>query len=263
MKDTGNLYIFYSDPVYKQKQSTISKNNWKKGVYTSLVKPLETRFCKNNNCTRSFSIKPYDPKIFCSKNCAASINNQKRVLSEITKRKITLALQHYTNPFRGSERVSRILKICESCQKPFKILPYLAKKRKFCSNKCAMKVIGGQTTSPRASKGKPGIRIDIHPTICFYSTWEANIARTFNLVNIIWEYAPKIFDLGTHTYRPDFYLPQYDIYIEVKNFMNAYSLKRDQLFRQRYPLLKLEIISKKEYQEIESNYKPLIEFWEA
>lgn len=227
MKNTEHLYVFYSEPAYKQKQSTISKNNWKKGIYTLLVKPLEKRICKNTNCARSFSVKPYDPKIFCSKNCAASINNTNRILSEVTKRKIASALRNSISSLKGIEKVSRIIKTCASCQNPFKVLPYLARKRKFCSNKCAMKIIGGLTTSPRASKGKPGIRVDIHPEICFYSTWEANIARTFNLVNIIWEYAPRIFDLGTHTYRPDFYLPQYDTYIEVKNFMNAYSLKRD------------------------------------
>jgi hypothetical protein len=68
------------------------------------------------------------------------------------------------------------------------------------------------TTSPKASKGKPGIRPDINPSICFYSTWEANVARVFNLVGIKWQYGPKIFDLGQHTYRPDFYLPTENIY---------------------------------------------------
>jgi len=28
-------------------------------------------------------------------------------------------------------------------------------------------MIGGQTTSPKASKGKPGIRLDIDQEICF------------------------------------------------------------------------------------------------
>lgn len=69
----------------------------------------------------------------------------------------------------------------------------------------------GQTTSPKASKGKPGI-------ICFYSTWEANIALMYTYQRVVWHYAPKIFNLGQHTYRPDFYLPAEDTYIEVKNY---------------------------------------------
>ncbi len=97
----------------------------------------------------------------------------------------------------------------------------------------------------------------------FYSTWEANIARVFNLVGLVWDYAPKIFDLGMHTYRPDFHLSEYGIYIEVKNFMNNYSLERDQLFRKKYPDIKLEVLSRKEYKEIEFHYKPLIMYWES
>ncbi|KKU79997.1 MAG: hypothetical protein UY06_C0008G0008 [Candidatus Amesbacteria bacterium GW2011_GWA2_47_70] len=125
-----------------------------------------------------------------------------------------------------------------------------------------MKIIGSQTTSPKASKGKPGIRQNIDPNICFYSTWEANIARVFNLVGLKWQYAPKIFNLGKHTYRPDFYFPEYNIYLEVKNFMNTYSLERDRLFREKYPNIGLEIISKPVYKQIEKEYKPLIDNWE-
>jgi predicted nuclease of restriction endonuclease-like RecB superfamily len=97
--------------------------------------------------------------------------------------------------------------------------------------------------------------MDVSPTICFYSTWEANIARVFNLIDIKWVYAPKIFNLGEHTYRPDFYLPDSDTYIEVKNFMGEYSLNRDIQFRKIYPNTKLDLILKKEYMEIKANYK--------
>lgn len=151
---------------------------------------------------------------------------------------------------------------CIACNKKFEVLPYLAKTRKYCCIHCLITTIGRRTTSPKASKGKPGVRIDISPTICFYSTWEANIARVFNLVGIKWIYAPKIFDLGEHTYRPDFYLPNFDTYIEIKNFMGDYSLKRDQTFRKKYSNIKLELILKKDYLEIKSNYKYFINNWE-
>lgn len=253
---------FYSNSDYKEKQSRIVKNNWQKGIYSSLVKEPEKRTCRNNFCGKSFFVKPYEEKIFCSKNCSASFNNKRRIQSAETKRKITLALQGTKSPFKGIEKVLRVSKICQNCKGEFKVLPYQAKKRKFCSNKCAIGIIGRKTTSPKASKGKPGIRLDIDNTICFYSTWEANIARVFSLIDLTWQYAPRIFDLGIHTYRPDFYLPEHDMYIEVKNFMNSYSFQRDRLFREKYPQIKLEILSKKEYKEIEKYYRPLIDFWE-
>ena len=256
------MYSFYSSLGYRQKQSEISKSNWREGIYAKKIKLLEIRNCKNNNCPNSFSAKPYDPKIFCSKSCASSFNNAKRLQTEETKRKIYLALQGFHSPFKGLEKVKRIAKVCLCCKKEFKILPYLASKRKYCSNKCAIYTIGRLTTSPKASKGKFGIRLDINPSICFYSTWEANVARVFSLVGIKWQYGPKIFDLGQHTYRPDFYLPIENLYIEVKNFMNNYSLERDKLFRKKFPNTKLEILSKIEYREIEANYKLLIDSWE-
>jgi len=88
------------------------------------------------------------------------------------------------------------------------------------------------------------------------------MARVFNLVGLKWEFSPKIFDLGEHTYRPDFYLPDFDMFIEVKNFLSPYSLERDVLFRQKYPHVKLVLILKDDYLEIKSNYKELVDNWE-
>ncbi len=255
---------FYDKPSYRQKQSEISRKNWLKGKFDSLRKPLETRACLNPKCIVTFQIKSYDPKKFCSHSCSASIGNNGRIQSLETRSKIAEALKFYPNHMKGIQRVTRITIFCQNlrCNKEIKILPYLAKIRKFCSNACAMKVIGGRTTSPKASKGKPGIRLDIDPNICFYSTWEANIARVFKLLHIEWQYAPTIFDLGQHTYRPDFYLPNDDKYIEVKNFMGNYSKERDRLFRKKYPQIQLNILSKKEYQQIKEQYQPLIDNWE-
>lgn len=255
------MFAFYFNPSYRRRQSSITKSNWGKGIYASLIKLPELRNCKN--CKKLFSAKPYEQKIFCNSSCAASFNNTDRIQSEDTRRKISLAMQGKNNPFYGAEKVEKISLVCQACKKKFMVLPYLSKRRKFCSNKCAIKTIGRLTTSPKASKGKSGIRADINSDICFYSTWEANIARVLNLIGISWQYAPRIFDLGVHTYRPDFYLPTENMYIEVKNFMNRYSLNRDRLFRERYPDIKLEILSKKEYEEIKINYRPLIDNWES
>ncbi|OGH10281.1 MAG: hypothetical protein A2152_01745 [Candidatus Levybacteria bacterium RBG_16_35_6] len=165
---------------------------------------------------------------------------------------------------KGIRKVPYIKIVCHNpiCRKEFELPPHQVKRRKFCCVSCSIQVIGRLTTSPKASKGKPGIRADIDPNICFYSTWEANVARVFNFLKIKWVYAPKVFDLGKHTYRPDFYLPQEDKYIEVKNFMGIYSLERDRLFRLKFPKVKLEVLSKLEYNEIEANYKPFIDGWE-
>lgn len=125
-----------------------------------------------------------------------------------------------------------------------------------------MTVIGGRPTSPKASKGKNGIRKDISPTINFYSRWEANIARMYTFLNMRWQYAPKSFDIGGQTYTPDFYLPEKDMYIEVKNFWWTYSKIRDEKFRTIYPHIHLDVVLKEEYLKLEKQYAHLIPNWE-
>ncbi|MDD5145274.1 MAG: hypothetical protein PHF44_00245 [Candidatus Pacebacteria bacterium] len=125
-----------------------------------------------------------------------------------------------------------------------------------------MKVIGGKPTSPKAARGKAGIRQDINGKIYFYSRWEANVARLYNYLGIKWLYQPKTFDLGSQSYTPDFYLPKEKAYIEVKNFLWKYSKIRDEKFRKIYPDIKLKLILKAEYSKLENKYSKLIRNWE-
>lgn len=261
-----NLVVpsFYNEPAYRQKQSRISKFNWQAGKYQSLTRSFVVRECANPGCLNQFKAKPYDPKKYCSHSCAAGVSNQGRIQTIQTRQKIShwFKTHSYFIP-HNPKHIATLTCSNPDCRSLYSVPLYLAKKRKYCSSTCAIKIIGGQTTSPKASKGKPGIRTDIDPQICFYSTWEANIARVFNLTGVKWQYAPKIFDLGLHTYRPDFYLPDNETYIEVKNFMGDYSKMRDSLFRSKFPNTKLHILSKYEYKQIEQEYKPLIENWES
>jgi hypothetical protein len=125
-----------------------------------------------------------------------------------------------------------------------------------------MKVVGGKPTSPRAARGKTGIRKDIDKTIYFYSRWEANIARLFNYLGTKWLYQPKTFNLGSQNYTPDFYLPDYDTYIEVKNFLWKYSKIRDRKFRKLFPNVNLILLLKKDYLKLENKYSKFIKNWE-
>jgi hypothetical protein len=208
------------------------------------------------------------PKIYCSQSCANRANNLKRgSLSKKTRLKISgtlraRKLRGLSSPFKGAVKVPRVKVTCKNprCRKSFLIERWMD--RKFCSASCAMAVIGGKPTSPKAARGKAGIRKDISKTIYFYSRWEANIARLFNYLGIKWIYQPKTFDLKTQNYTPDFYLPKYNIYIEVKNFFWKYSKIRDEKFRKIYPDISLNLILKKEYLNIESKYSKYIKNWE-
>jgi len=88
------------------------------------------------------------------------------------------------------------------------------------------------------------------------------MARLYSYLGTVWEFSPRSFDIGGHTYTPDFFLPETDTYIEVKNFWGEYSRIRDTKFRKRYPNILLKVILKDEYTRLEKKYAHLIPQWE-
>jgi len=52
----------------------------------------------------------------------------------------------------------------------------------------------------------------------FRSRIEAKWAVLFDLLKIIWVYEPDGFQLSTGKYLPDFYLPEYEAFVEVKPY---------------------------------------------
>ena len=127
---------------------------------------------------------------------------------------------------------------------------------------CSIHHIGSRPTSPRAARAKAGIRYDIDPNLYFFSRWEANFARILNLLKVKWKFQPKTFELKTQKYTPDFYLSGEDTYVEIKNFLSEYSRKRDSEFRELYPDIKLKLILKVDYLELQEKFSLLIKNWE-
>ncbi len=172
--------------------------------------------CKN--CKGAFVCFINIEKIrkFCSPSCASKYNNRKR---------------------KGYRDVEVN---CAYCDKEFSLILCEFNKRKgniFCSRQHASKFFKG-TKRPKTSKSlikaykngllianlsryaKDGFREDIG--IYVRSTWEANFARILNYLDIKWEYEPKAFSLiidgKETTYHPDFYLIDFDKWVEVKGY---------------------------------------------
>jgi len=89
-----------------------------------------------------------------------------------------------------------------------------------------------------ASQPKGGFRKDLN---CYLrSSWEANLARWWNLINVHWVYESKEFEFktikrGNRFYKPDFYLPKIDEYIEVKGYFTAGDKTKLRRFKKYYP----------------------------
>ncbi|OGM93275.1 hypothetical protein A2372_02645 [Candidatus Wolfebacteria bacterium RIFOXYB1_FULL_54_12] len=255
-------YQFYKSEAYRSKQSNLTKKNWESGVFSALYKK-DKRICKRDGCWNIFETILSDPKKYCSRSCAAMVNNVVRgEMPPCVRLKISKQLMGKSSPSKGILKVPRVTLVCanKKCEKLFIAAQWAC--RKFCSTQCAMDVIGGRPTSPKAARGVAGVRDDIGQEFYFYSRWEANFARILNLLGIPWQYQCRTFDIGEHMYTPDFYLPDSDTWIEIKNFLSDYSRDRDENFRKMYPDLELMLILKDEYLELQEEFAQQIEEWE-
>lgn len=70
----------------------------------------------------------------------------------------------------------------------------------------------------------------------FRSSWEVELAELMTELGIRWEFEPRriYFRAEKESYLPDFWLPDYNCWIEVKGYMDKKSEKRCKLFRKHY-----------------------------
>ena len=85
---------------------------------------------------------------------------------------------------------------------------------------------------------KGGIRPDLKQY--FRSKMEANIARYYNYTGVKWIYEYKEFEFknikrGQRYYKPDFYLPVSETYIEVKGYFSPGDKTKLRRFKKYYP----------------------------
>ena len=90
---------------------------------------------------------------------------------------------------------------------------YTEKGRDTISQKCSEML-----KDPNNKFGKPSRCWAIeYSGVLFKSSWEAQFAMDCDSYNIVWQYEPLTFKLLSGSrYTPDFYLPQYDVWVEVK-----------------------------------------------
>lgn len=72
--------------------------------------------------------------------------------------------------------------------------------------------------------------------IGFRSTYELKVASFFKQCGLDFLYEPYFFVIdGKKTYSPDFFIPKYDVFIEVKGFWGMGKKKKMSQFIQEYP----------------------------
>ena len=97
---------------------------------------------------------------------------------------------------------------------------------------------------PAHSKG------DYYKDIWMRSIWEIAYAEYLDKNNIEWLYENKRFNLGNTTYTPDFYLPEFDTYIEIKGYWRKNAKVKFKNFKKQYPKTRIKVLMKPELHEL-------------
>lgn len=190
---------------------------------------------KCNYCNNLFLKRPSEigNNNFCSHSCSASYNNVRRQLSVSTKEKISESLIEY-NKFNKTTRTDYTRKkvqwtvSCSVCSKEFSG-EGVRNKRKTCSRECTILATTSRTYQNGSRKSIPYYNKWKNKTITLESSWEERVAIQLDSLNIKW-IRPKFIrwidiDNKSRLYYPDFYLIDYNLYLDPKN---EYCLKKDE-----------------------------------
>jgi hypothetical protein len=114
----------------------------------------------------------------------------------------------------------------------------------------------------QAGTGPPdGLKSD---SVSFAHASERQFARLLDFYQIEWEYEPRSFDLEwdsegnvTGRFTPDFYLPQYDLFIEITTLNQKLVTKKNRKvrrLREMYPEINCKIFYQRDYLSLVRKY---------
>ena len=93
---------------------------------------------------------------------------------------------------------------------------------------------------------------------------EANFARFLDFHRIEWRYEPVCFPLHrdaegrvTRSFTPDFYLPQFELYVELTTMKQSLVTPKNRKIRQMrrlYPDLKLKVLYGRDYRKLQFKF---------
>lgn len=189
------------------------------------------------------------------------MNNYKHSLE--TKNKISNAMKGSNNPFYGKKHSKKTKLIISKSREKYKnknhpcwkgglprcldcnklLSAYHVNRCKSCGQIERNKI--PENTARFGKKPTHGKRI-VYNKICFRSSWEVKYAKYLDKNKISWIYEPKVFNLNTTTYTPDFYLPNTDEYIEIKGYWRTDAKKKYLKFRRKFRKTKIKVLKEKD-----------------
>lgn len=136
---------------------------------------------------------------------------------------------------------------------------WLGKKRGPQSAETRAKISAGNKGKKRTAEQVRAIRrpryVVEYAGVQFRSTYEARAAAAFDALKMRWEYEPRSFDLGDFTYMPDFYLPDQEVYWELKGWFSPEAKRKVDCFRSENPDTPLIVATLPVLKELERSAK--------
>lgn len=199
------------------------------GIKNSHIKyPKYEKIC--SMCGQKFitSDAKKSPK-YCSAICAKNYSRQFVDKSKISASMKLAWKRGDFEKFKSKSKINNKYKLkCIICNKNFL---NRSKKVKTCSKLCFSKLLSAQSRKNPNCGGETNYKKYIYKNIYMDSSWEVKLAEFLDLNNIIWERSKKLVFLWTdidnkkRRYHPDFYLPEYNLYLDPKN---KFLMKKDQ-----------------------------------
>ena len=102
------------------------------------------------------------------------------------------------------------------------------------------------------------------PPVAFAHASEAEIARLLTFYRVSWEYEPRSFPLEwaddgrmTQSFTPDFYLPDYDLYLEVTTIKPSLANRKNRKIRrlrELYPEVNIKLLALRDVEALMLKY---------
>ena len=103
-----------------------------------------------------------------------------------------------------------------------------------------------------------------HTTVRFAHNSERQLAKLLDFYGIEWEYEPRSFTLQTNrdgtpaqAFTPDFYLPAYDLYVEITTLNQKLVTKKNKKARrlvELYPDVNIRVLYQRDYMDLLVKY---------
>ena len=103
-----------------------------------------------------------------------------------------------------------------------------------------------------------------HEQVRFAHNSERQFAKLLDFYRIAWDYEPRTFTLETdrdgnpvQAFTPDFYLPAYDLFIEITTLNQKLVTKKNRKvrrLRERYPEIRCKVFYQRDYLSLVTKY---------